>query len=96
MDVKSFLTRQGMKLMQDPRVARLLQDERVMKAVMETVQLRARAQQRFDDRVDQVARMLNLATKREIRELKRNLRRMEQELARARAEAERAQGEGAG
>ncbi|MFW6051438.1 MAG: hypothetical protein ACODAU_09700 [Myxococcota bacterium] len=85
MDLKAYLTKQGMKLMQDPRIARLMQDERVMKAVMQAMQMRGRMAQRFDDRVDQVARALNLATKREIRELKRSLRRMEQELQQARA-----------
>jgi HAMP domain-containing protein len=84
MDLKSLMSKQGLRLMQDPRVARLMQDERVMKAVVQAMQMRGRLQQRFDDRVDQVAKALNLATKREIRELKRSLRRMEQELEKAR------------
>lgn len=90
MSLKDLLNKEGMKLLQDPRVARLMQDERVVKAAMQAVQMRGRLQQRFDDRVDQVARSLNLATKREIRELKRGMRRLEQELAKARAEADAA------
>ncbi|MFW5875533.1 MAG: hypothetical protein ACOCXM_02230 [Myxococcota bacterium] len=90
MALKDYLNRQGMKLLQDPRVARLMQDERVMKAAVQAMQWRGRLTQRFDDRVDQVARVLNLATKREIRELKRSLRRMEQELHEARGEGEAA------
>lgn len=86
MDWKSALSKQGLRLMQDPRVARLMQDERVMKAAVQALQVRGRLQQRLEDRVDQVAKALNLATKREIRELKRSLRRMEQELERARAQ----------
>lgn len=88
MDWKSSLSKQGLRLMQDPRVARLMQDERVMKAAVQALQMRGRLQQQLEDRVDQVARALNLATKREIRELKRSLRRMEQELERARSQAD--------
>jgi HAMP domain-containing protein len=87
MDWKSALGKQGLRLMQDPRVARLMQDERVMKAAVQALQMRGRLQQQLEDRVDQVAGALNLATKREIRELKRSLRRMEQELERARAQS---------
>lgn len=86
MDLKGYFTKQGMKLLQDPRVARLMQDERVMRAAMQALQMRGKLQQRFDDRVDRVARTFNLATKREIRELKRNLRRLEQELDKNRAQ----------
>lgn len=78
--------------MQDPRVARLMQDERVMKAAVQALQMRGRLRQQLDDRVDQVAKALNLATKREIRELKRSLRRMEQELERARAQSPQSDG----
>lgn len=86
MDLKEKLTKQGMKWMQDPRVARLVQDERVMKAFMQLLQLRGKIQQSFDERVDRLARSLNLATKREIRELKRTMRKMEQELERQRGQ----------
>jgi HAMP domain-containing protein len=85
MDLKSMLTKQGLRLMQDPRVARLMQDERVMKTLVQAMQARGKLQQELDDRVERVARALNLATKREIRELKRSLRRMEQELEKAKS-----------
>jgi HAMP domain-containing protein len=85
MDLKSMLTKQGLRLMQDPRVARLMQDERVMKTLVQAMQARGKLQQELDDRVERVARALNLATKRELRELKRSLRRMEQELEKAKS-----------
>lgn len=83
--IKEFLTKQSVRLMQDPRVQKLMQDERVMKALMKGIQVRGEVQERVDERIDQVAQSLNLATKKEIRELKRNMRRMEQELKRAKA-----------
>jgi HAMP domain-containing protein len=85
MDLKSMLTKQGLRLMQDPRVARLMQDERVMKTLVQAMQARGKLQQELDDRVERVASALNLATKRELRELKRSLRRMEQELEKAKS-----------
>ena len=85
--LKDILTKKGLELMQDPRVAKLMQDERVMKTMMQAIQLRGRLQEDFDQRVDQVARSLNLAIKKELRELKRSMRKMEQDLERAKREA---------
>ena len=85
MHFKRFLTEKGMKLMQDPRFMKLMQDERVMKAMMSAFQLRGKIQESFEQRVERVAKTLNLATKAEVRELKRTLRKMEQELAKTRA-----------
>ena len=85
--LKDLITKKGLELMQDPRVAKLMQDERVMKAMMQAIQLRGRVQENFDQRVEDLAKTLNLATMKEIRELKRNLRKMEQDLAKAKAEA---------
>lgn len=83
MDFKKLITSQGMKLMQDPRVMKLMQDERVMKAMMSAFQMRGKIQENFDQRVESIAKKLNLATKGEIRELKRTLRKVEQELEKA-------------
>jgi len=89
MALKDLLMKQGMKLMQDPRFMKLMQDERVMKTVMNAVQLRGKLQETFDQRVERVAKTLNLATQKEVRELKRTMRKMERELEDARAEREK-------
>ena len=47
------------------------------------IRLRGRLQDELDDGIDRVASSLNLATKKELREMKRSLRRMEVELERA-------------
>ncbi len=86
--LKSFLTQQSMKLMQDPRVMKLMQDERVMKVMMQALEVRGKLQESLDERVDVVAQSLNLATKKELREIKRAMRKMERELERARAEVD--------
>ncbi len=90
MDLKKLISKQGMKLMQDPRVAKLMQDERVMKAMMQAFQARSKAQENFDVMVQNAAKRLGLVTKKEIRELKRSMRKLETELKKAKKAAEKA------
>jgi hypothetical protein len=80
MDVKKLIQKQGMKLMQDPRVMKLMQDERVMKAMMQAFQMRGKAQENFDQVVERMAKRLGLVTKAEVRELKRTIRKLETEV----------------
>ena len=87
MDLKKFLKEQGTKLIQDPRVLKMMQDERVMKAMMKGFQLKQQAQENFDQQVEAIAKKLNLATKAELRDLKRALRKMEGELEKEKAKA---------
>jgi polyhydroxyalkanoate synthesis regulator phasin len=77
------LMKQGTKLMQDPRVMKVLQDPRVMKAVSKGFELKGKVQQQFDQSVENLANNLNLATKAEMRELKRTIRKLERELKKA-------------
>lgn len=90
MDLKKLITQQGMMLMQDPRVSKLMQDERVMKAMMQAFQARSKAQETFDETVEQVAKRLGLVTKKDVRELKRTMRKLETELKKAKKEAAKA------
>lgn len=93
MALKDLLTKKGFELMQDPRVQKVMADERVMKGMMKALQMRGEVQQKVDERVDQVAQSLNLATKKELRELKRGMRKMERELAKAKAQTAKAKEE---
>ncbi len=89
MDLKKLITEQGMKLMQDPRVTKLMQDERVMKTMMKGIQARSKAQQSFDETVQNVAKRLGLVTKAEVRELKRSMRKLETQLKKAKRDADK-------
>lgn len=80
MSLKKSLLSQGMKLMQDPRVMKVMQDPRLMKAMAKGFEIKGKAQQQFDERVEKVADSLNLATKAEVRELKRTIRKLERDL----------------
>ena len=86
MDWKQLLTEQSMKLMQDPRVQKVMQDERVVKTMMRGLQMRQQVQAQVDERVETVAESLNLATKKELREIKRSMKKMERELSKAKSE----------
>lgn len=86
MSLKSLM-KQGTKLLQDPRVMKALQDPRVMKAVSKGFEIKGKVQQQFDASVEQMANNLNLATKAEVRELKRTIRKLERELKKAGGDA---------
>jgi hypothetical protein len=98
MDLKSRVMKKGMELIQDPRVAKVVQDERVMKVAMQAFQLRGKVQEEIDQRVEGVAKSLGLVTKNDVRELKRTIKKLETELkkqadaqAKAAAKAEKAE-----
>jgi polyhydroxyalkanoate synthesis regulator phasin len=86
MSLKSLM-KQGTKMLQDPRVMKVLQDPRVMKAVSKGFEIKGKVQQQFDASVEQMANNLNLATKAEVRELKRTIRKLERELGKKNASA---------
>jgi transcriptional regulator NrdR family protein len=89
-DLKSLMKQTSQRLLQDPRVAALMQDERVLKGMMKALQMRQQAQQALEQRIEEVAGTLNIATKNELKEMKRTLRKMERELQKAKAEVEAA------
>jgi len=46
-------------------------------------------QERLEARVDDIAQSLNLATKKEVRELKRTIKKMEREMSKLQADAKK-------
>jgi hypothetical protein len=80
--IKKTLMKQGMKLMTDPRVQKLMSDERVMKAVMQMMNVPGKVQSFTDDQVAKLAKAMSLATEDEVKDLKRQVRRLEEEISR--------------
>lgn len=74
-----------LRWLRSPRWVRVLQDPRARLAVIRALRLRARVGSAMDARIEELAGRLNLATQREIRELKRSLRRLERELEASRS-----------
>lgn len=88
MALRDRILKRGMELMQDPKVAKLVQDERVMKVAMQAFQLRSKVQDQIDDRVEQVAKSLGLVTKNEVKELRRTIKKLENEIEKTKKVAE--------
>jgi polysaccharide deacetylase 2 family uncharacterized protein YibQ len=80
--IKKTLMKQGMKLMSDPRVQKIMADERVMKAVMQMMNVPGKVQSFTDDQVAKLAKAMSLATEDEVKDLKRQVRRLEEEITR--------------
>lgn len=80
MDIKQQLMNQAFKLMQDPRVAKALQNPKVMQGVMNAVQLSTKAKQGFDSSMQRMVQGLNLATTAEVEELRKTIERLENQL----------------
>jgi hypothetical protein len=90
MSLKKSLMKQGMKLMSDPRVMKLMQDERVMKAVMTAMSLPGKVQHIAQEQVEKAAKVMQLATEDEVKDLRRTVRKLEDEVARLQREKDHA------
>ncbi|MET0387674.1 MAG: hypothetical protein ABW321_17015 [Polyangiales bacterium] len=84
MDWKQQLLNKAVLLMQDPRVAKLVQDPRVTAGILGAMKLRTDLERGLGERAKQVARSLHLASEDEVQELRRAVARLEQELERTR------------
>lgn len=84
--LKSKLMERGMKLMTDSRVGKLMQDPRVMKAVMSAMSVPGKVQTLTHEGVERIAKAMALATEQEVDDLKRTVRKLEDELAQLRKE----------
>jgi hypothetical protein len=84
--LKKTLLEQGMRLISDPRVVKLMQDERVMKALMAAMSMPGKAQSFAREQAENIAKAMALATEGEVRDLQRTVRKLEEELAHIRAD----------
>lgn len=80
MDLKKAVLKQAMKLAQNPRVMEVAMSPKVMGAAMKVMSLRGQVASASDAATQSLARALNLATRDEVRELRRTIRRLEDEL----------------
>lgn len=71
---------QIMKLMQNPTVMQVVSNPKVMNAVMSAMSMRGKVAGVTSAATKTVARSLGLATRDEVRELRRTVRRLEEQL----------------
>lgn len=85
MSIKDKVVAEGMKLAASPQVAKLMQDERVMKLVMTAVSMPGKVQSFTAEQKEAFARSMGLATQDEVKDLKRQIAALERDLSDLRA-----------
>ena len=80
MSLKDKVMAEGMKLATNPQVAKLMQDERVMKLVMTAVSMPGKVQSFTAEQKEAFARSMGLATQDEVKDLKRQITALEREI----------------
>ncbi|MFO0664501.1 MAG: hypothetical protein U0174_11150 [Polyangiaceae bacterium] len=90
MSLKKSLIKQGMKMIGDPRVQKLMQDERVMKAMMQVMSVPGKVSEFSQEQVEKLARAMSLATEDEVTDLKRTVKHLEEEISRLERERTKA------
>lgn len=81
MSLKDKVMAEGMKLATNPQVAKLMQDERVMKLVMTAVSVPGKVQTFTAEQKESFAKAMGLATQDEVKDLKRQIAALERELS---------------
>jgi hypothetical protein len=84
MALKDKLVNEGMKLATNPRVAKLMQDERVMRVFMQAMSMPGKVSSFTQEQKDAFAKAMGLATAEEVRDLRRIVASLEDEIARLR------------
>ena len=84
MKLKEKLVTEGMKLATNPKVAKLMQDERLMKLVMSAASVPGKVSSFTSEQKEAFAKAMGLATADEVRDLKRTVAALEREVARLR------------
>lgn len=81
MSLKDKVMAEGMKLATNPQVAKLMQDERVMKLVMTAVSVPGKVQSFTAEQKEAFAKTMGLATHDEVKDLKRQIAALEREIS---------------
>ena len=84
-ELKSKLVSEGLRVLGDPRVTRIVQDPRFMAAMMTAMGMPSRARGLAKEAVGAVARTMELATTTEVRDLRRTVRALEEQVAQLRS-----------
>jgi hypothetical protein len=82
MGIKDDMKKKGLELMGDPRVAKLMQNEQVMRAMMTLVQVPGKVNTFTTEQTERFAKTMRLATAQELKDLKRTVKNLEADVAR--------------
>ena len=81
MALKKTFADQGMKILSDPRVLKLMQDERWTKVMMAALSIPGRLQSFSDEQKEAFAKAMGFASQDEVNDLRRTVRSLEERLA---------------
>lgn len=82
MSIKDEVKKRGLQLMGDPRVAKLMQNEQFMKAMMAVVQVPGKVNTFTTEQTERFAKAMRLPTLQEFKDLKRSVKNLEADVAR--------------
>ena len=88
MGIKDNVKKKGLELMGDPRVAKLMQNEQFMKAMMTIVQVPGKVNTFTTEQTERFAKTMRLATADEVKSLKRQVKSLEADVARLKKKLE--------
>jgi hypothetical protein len=82
MGIKDEVKKKGLQVLSDPRVAKLMQNEQFMRAMMTVVQVPGKVETFTTEQTERFAKMMRLATSDEVKDLKRQVKTLEADVAR--------------
>jgi hypothetical protein len=88
MSIKDQVKKHGLQLLGDPRVAKLMQNEQFMRAMMTVVQVPGKVESFTTEQTERFAKAMRLATADEVKDLRRQVKNLEADLARLRKKLE--------
>ena len=90
-DWKDEMFKAAMKVMQNPTAQKVMGNEKVQKAVGKAFQAGFQVKSELDERKNQFAKRLNLATSDDLRTMKRELDRLQRQVAKLKKEKKEAE-----
>ena len=81
MSIKDEVTKRGLQLLGDPRVAKLMQNEQFMRAMMTVIQVPGKVEHFTSEQTERFAKMMRVPTTDEFKDLKRQVKSLESEIA---------------
>jgi hypothetical protein len=84
MSIADEVKKRGFQLMSDPRVAKLMQNEQFMKAMMTFMAVSGKVNNFTTEQTERFAKTMRIATAQEFKDLKRTVKNLEAEVARLR------------
>lgn len=93
-DIKDEFMKAAMKALQNPKVQKIMSNEKVQKGMAEAIKASYEIKSQIDEKKEELAKRLNLATSDDLRSMKRELDRLQRQVSRLKEQQRRERGEG--